>query len=106
MKLNAIITAAKLDRAIDTLQGLIEDMIDVRFDYSGRGMNGRTCYGFILPDNASVTLFVTILAQQLSDDGLDHEVLDWVYDLSRAMRTDSMGKDTIIYWPTLTIEGV
>jgi len=51
----------------------------VRTNYSGRGMCGRTCYGIVTNDPNSVISAVGI----------------------RGACTDSMGLDTIVYWPSV-----
>ena len=65
---------------------IIEDVADaiggeVYPDYSGRGMFGSTCYGIVFAGNT------TRVIEEASARGL------------RGAKTDSMGKDCIVYWP-------
>ena len=55
----------------------------VRFDYSGRGMFGKTCLG-ITCDNANECLEVA------GGHGL------------RGGKVDNMGRGWIVYWPSIT----
>lgn len=73
----------------------LADRVDgqVRYDYSGRSMYGATCFGVVCDVND--VLFGVALAQVLPDDA---------DDLAPAARTDSMGHDTIVYFPGWTIE--
>lgn len=61
-----------------------------RTNYSGRGMTGKTCVGFTLSASDLVLLGV-VLTSVL---GYDRSM-----DLSASACTDSMGRDTIVYFP-------
>lgn len=63
---------------------------DLRFDYSGRGMYGGKCFG-IVADTARYTKFMMLLFADLDRDQA-WEMVDQVC-------TDSMGFDTIFYFP-------
>lgn len=54
----------------------------LRTDYSGRGMFGSTCYGITCNDPQDVIAEVGI----------------------KGARTDSMGRSTIVYWPSVKDE--
>jgi hypothetical protein len=73
---------------IETLEdaGLSED--DIRDDYSGRGMYGRECFGFVGSDRDLIR-FVVGLARVTDED------YDWLANVC----TDNMGLSTIYYWP-------
>lgn len=80
---------------------------DVRTDYSGRGMYGRTCIGFT---GENPTVFVTALvsAALVREQGDGVTVWDTVEalgDLGRA-GSDSMGLDRITYWPGLQLDAL
>jgi hypothetical protein len=64
-------------------------------DYSGRGMYGATCFGITVNSHASTTMFMLAVREVI---GLE----DTVY-LASAMRSDSMGYDTIVYFPGWTL---
>ena len=55
---------------------------DFRASYSGRGMGGRTCAGIVTDDPISC---IEIAAQR---------------GISGA-KVDSMGRQSIVYWPTI-----
>lgn len=82
---------------------LIEDLtsegFDVREDYSGRGMFGRTCFG-IVGDPGDLIRFV------LRTQDVEEDTPWWKTDRSwiTHVRTDSMGHDMIYYWPTVSVE--
>lgn len=70
----------------------------LRWDYSGRGMYGATCFGI----TGNLWLFGKFLLA-LSDCLDDVEVMD---DLMDRVCTDSMGHDTIFYFPGLKVEPI
>lgn len=80
-------------KSIMTAQGI---EVDVRIDYSGRGMYGATCVGFVLQNRVP---YIFALANAIADvtivDGNQTE-----YDqIVAATEQDDMGLDTIIYFP-------
>lgn len=85
-----------------------DDPDAIRTDYSGRGMYGATCLGFVGGD---CTRFVFELAVHLAriDEGLLRGVdpeLDTVREALHgigAPSTDSMGRTSIFYWPNITV---
>jgi len=72
--------------------GLSEE--DIRWDYSGRGMYGRECVGLTCSESEMFG-FIGEVARATEDDDWD-----WVKDV----RSDSMGLDTIWYWPNVSVE--
>jgi hypothetical protein len=89
--------------------------VDVRQDYSGRGMYGETCIG-VVGDASDCERFEAELAKAvtLGEFKTDNEhnpedVLD-VYmekliDIQDARRSDNMGTEFIYYYPKMKIEG-
>lgn len=67
---------------------------DIRTNYSGRGMFGKTCLGLVYDSLSDLLVFVAYLARE------DEDHLDWI---SR-VRQDSMGMSTIAYWPSVSVE--
>lgn len=63
-------------------------------DYSGRSMYGSSCFGITGTVNDAAK-FLVALGEY--DRGL-------AFDLSCSMRMDSMGRDTIIYFPGYTVD--
>ena len=67
-------------------------------DYSGRGMYDRNCVGFY----AEPAMVIAAFAKALGED----RNLDWdmeLMELAEMVRTDSMGRGTITYFPSLQI---
>ena len=84
---------------------LEESGFDVRDDYSGRCMFGRTCFGYE-PDVGNLFLW---FLQQLYDEGEDWEFYDEVKallddDVFERECSDCMGLGIIIYFPNLQVE--
>lgn len=72
--------------------------VDVRTDYSGRGMYGRTCFGFV-GGPRDLVKFLLELSDLLDEfDEVDGDLEAW-YDMSQ----DNMGYDTIYYWPLIHV---
>lgn len=71
--------------------------ISLTTDYSGRGMYGKTCFGLIY--GGSVGQLCACFLR-----GLDDDTMDEMADLFDEMRTDSMGYDTIYYFPGWTLD--
>lgn len=67
---------------------------DVRTDYSGRGMYGDRCLGFVIdvPDVLVGVALATVLDENDA------------WEIARDARIDSMGRSTIIYFPGWTVE--
>jgi len=72
-----------------------EDQVD---DYSGRFMFGETCFGFI-GGVGMFAEFISGLKAQESD-----EALGLADDLAKRVKTDSMARDTIFYFPGVKLE--
>jgi hypothetical protein len=89
----ATVTASELDDIADALNLDPDDCI--RTDYSGRGMYDQTCVGFVVADSDLLMLGV-VLADIL---GAGRATI-----LARNARTDSMGRDTIVYFPGVAVE--
>ncbi|UJE15729.1 hypothetical protein SEA_LIGMA_75 [Gordonia phage Ligma] len=83
------------------------DEDQVRPDYSGRGMYGSTCLGFVTGTPTQVAQFTVLLA--LAANGHDPFTEIDPYDLIEAIgdlppsSTDSMGYETITYWRGITV---
>lgn len=77
---------------------------DITTDYSGRGMNGDSCFGVTMPPH-SVNAFLVALGALLAENSIDRgeDALDATVALGRAARTDQMGYYTIVYFPGYTV---
>ena len=70
---------------------------DLRADYSGRGMYGKSCVGFVTGDWGD---FIGGLVELVRDHGDE----DWFNDIDWSIvHSDSMGFSTIIYLPYLKV---
>ncbi len=70
-------------------------------EYSGRMMYGSTCLGVECADPIRAVLeMVSALAVELDDAMLVQEVVPDLYE----SRTDSMGRNQIVYWPSIKWE--
>lgn len=81
--------------------------IELRENYSGRGMYGKECYG-VEGNTTALGEFESALALLTVMDDLDdkvngHTALNAMTDLADMRRSDSMGLDTIYYYPNLTV---
>lgn len=82
--------------SFDTLVEAFESAgCDVR-SYSGRGMYGRACLGVVTEENPAA--FAIGLAMGLLENYEKEEVAELLQVLD-SPETDSMGNDTIVYWP-------
>ncbi len=78
--------------------------------YSGRGMYGKECVGIITP---SLAKFMAHVMQSLQykldslefDPDSTDEVVGNLAQAFKHMRTDSMGLDTIVYFPNMEFVG-
>lgn len=75
---------------------------EVRTDYSGRGMYGRTCLGYTGGDP---TVFIANVALiMLGTDSDDPwELVQQLAEIGEP-ETDSMGLGRIAYWRSITVE--
>lgn len=73
-----------------------EPTAEMRTDYSGRAMYGQTCLGYVVSNPAIVG---TAIALGLADTGLDPMAL------MASVRQDAMGRETIVYFPGITVQG-
>ena len=64
--------------------------------YSGRGMYGRQCWSITTEGGQSPI-------KLLADVIVGCEDLDQAAELLRRATTDDMGRNTVIYWPTINI---
>ena len=74
--------------------------MQIREDYSGRGMFGRTCFGLVYSGTAGQLCACFLRAMDDDGTGTAQELADLLDD----MRTDSMGYDTIYYFPGWELE--
>lgn len=83
-----------MEMTLDQLEELA-DAVDgsPRHDYSGRNMYGKKCVGVVCGEGKEFQLgveAVAILGEEKASE------------LARNTKTDSMGRDMIVYWPNVT----
>lgn len=77
----------------------LEPEEDLRDDYSGRGMYGRNCFGFVTSIAGLARFFAALGALAAEDEELEQ----LPGDLARNLSSDSMGRDTIFYFPNFQL---
>jgi hypothetical protein len=80
---------------------------DVRVDYRGRGMFGKSCVGFV-GSVSDLVGFVIDVAEEFAyqkehDDEVDPD-LEIIKRHLGNVEIDSMGRDSIFYWPSIQAE--
>ena len=85
------------EEQMGTIQDALDGIGEAR-PYSGRAMYGESCLG-IVTHNATRSLLT--LAKNLMDIG-EGELLTTLRDATT--REDSMGRDAVIYFPSLTVD--
>lgn len=80
------------------LQDVLESTIDGVRSYSGRGMYGRSCLGVETDDLGD--LFAAVLEELEGEEDTQD-----VQPAFKSMRTDSMGRGTIVYFPSVPFVG-
>lgn len=76
------------------LQDTLESTLDGVRSYSGRGMYGRSCLGIETDDIGDV--FAAVLEELEGEE--DTQDIQLAF---KDMRTDAMGRSTIVYFPTV-----
>jgi len=75
--------------------------------YSGRGMNGRQCLGVVIEHSDPSKVLTDIILDRCQFNGHEAEQLEmiqWLCENLDDMRSDSMGHDMIVYWPSIRWE--
>ncbi len=70
-----------------------ERCAEIRTRYSGRGMYGDECFGIVCPKPTRTAMLLALYLADQNEDALAD-------DLSHCIREDSMGRDSIIYFPS------
>lgn len=108
---------AKYEISRSTLEDALNQTdVELRENYSGRGMYGDTCIG-VVGDQDALEVFEQELAKAATLAKYeDHHPTDYsdpeavietfieeLHNVAASRRTDSMGMDAIWYYPRLTI---
>lgn len=91
-----------IDKILERINCDHEDVGDVRLSpaYSGRGMYGATCLGFTI-DEGSPFAFAMVFGM-VAGEVLDDPML--VAEFAGRMRSDNMGRGTILYFPGIELD--
>lgn len=94
-------------------RNLIEDALkaidieDIREDYIGRGMYGKSCFGFVGTHSDLIRFFIALVWEAAHDLGRDEQealvTIDLADELAQVASSDDMGRDTIFYFPGYTL---
>lgn len=74
--------------------------VDVRDDYSGRGMFGDRCIAVCGNLGDLIRFIRTVVVNMVTEDDDPVDLLD---DLAESARQDSMGTGTVYYFPGVTV---
>lgn len=88
----------------EQLRDLCEDSGEVEFreSYSGRSMYGATCVGIVGSAQDCMRVIGELIKQCKNNEGFDAEFsFEDAVDTLFAFKTDSMGRDVILYWEEL-----
>jgi hypothetical protein len=97
------ITQEQVDKILDALVVSFDVDVDdgtLRRDYSGRGMYGKRCFGFVVKPGETLKLGAAIVLALQTEDGS----LTDAFELLNDARTDDMTWDIIVYFPNATLE--
>lgn len=73
--------------------------LELRTDYSGRGMYGKTCVGIVGGANhMSLAQLLIVAALDLDAEGMNWDDVVAAFDDGPGLSSDSMGTDAIFYW--------
>lgn len=72
--------------------------------YSGRGMFGRRCLAVRVSEHVFNVLLDVISEFACEADDLNYQTLDHLLTDLRGAKTDSLGFDTVLYWPGIDWE--
>lgn len=79
------------------LQDILESTVDGVRSYSGRGMYGRSCLGVETDDLGD--LFAAVLEELEGEEDTQDVQLAF-----KSMRTDALGRGTIVYFPAVAYD--
>lgn len=97
------ITQVRIDQVLETMFDMFGlDEPDVCENYSGRGMRGAECLGFVVAPS-DVFAVGAACGEVLRRSG-NVEDVQLLHALVTRARTDNMGLQTIVYFPGVTLE--
>lgn len=100
------ITRTQLDALVDDLYDLSQPELEfeIRDDYSGRGMSGKTCLGFVT-DNVTTLhgAICAILARAEATGEVSGDFYEGPNWWELRASSDNMGRSGILYYPNLNV---
>jgi hypothetical protein len=88
-------------KQVATLNDLLSDFDTRLRSYSGRGMYGKDCVGVDLENSAQIASVFFSLGERCQSSGDDR--LASLGDGDEQIKTDSMGRGLIVYWPDVYV---
>lgn len=85
---------------VDNTLGELWD-VEVRVDYSGRGMSGKQCLALVTNKTGWGLARDVREALEYATNGEEEDLLDYI--LSHEPRGDNMGFSTVYYWPSVQV---
>jgi len=101
-----VTSANSLDEVLDRLFDYNVEF-DLRTDYSGRAMYGKTCIGFVTDNAIGVAMALAVVLREIeieNDDRSDGKYDDLPNWSDLRASTDSMGLSSIIYFRNWSAE--
>lgn len=109
--MSRVITREQIEFFENMFSAYADTDLDVRDDYSGRGMMGDQCFGIVIDSQKWFPLAQFVLSLALEHDpdrgGEGKYTAEDAIELMTSgpgYKTDNMGYDTIVYWPSVTVE--
>ena len=90
-----------LDLIMDRVMDYYDNDVDVRTDYSGRGMYDRECIGFVVETGTVIIFLMALTAALVNLERDGEDVPNWM-DLNSAQ--DNMAMDAIVYFPNWQLD--
>ncbi len=104
--MNNITIDSDSDIAQDIISCAEDNRLEPYYNYSGRAMYGKKCFGLV-GSIGSIAGFIIDMVESCTMEevvSLPFTTKQTVIECFRYMHTDSMGMDSIMYFPSLNIE--
>ena len=108
-----MVTIEKNTDLYNAVKDALEELeLEPRFDYSGRFMCGKTCFG-IVGRFSDCVKFLPLVQRYLTDTMFlkefeQEKIIEEIEKITDkkfvGMRTDQMAYDVIFYWPNVKVE--
>ncbi len=84
----------------ERVRELFEDAQYEPSSYSGRAMYGARCLSVTTDSASGAATVILDVVQSCAENGTAEDVLELV-SILRGSRVDSMGRGTVVYWPSI-----